>query len=119
MLPWSPLARGLLAAAGRADRARATDAWAEDLYDHPRDPDVVARVQEVAAARGVAPATVALAWLLGRPEVTAPIIGATRAAHVEDAVAALSLELSDDERAALEDAYVAHDVRGIEMFRPR
>ncbi len=119
VLPWSPLARGLLArGSARTERAR-TDAWAEDLYDHPRDPDVVARVQEVAAARGVAPATVALAWLLGRAEVTAPIIGATRAAHVEDAVAALSLELSDDERAALEDAYVAHDVRGIEMFRPR
>ncbi len=120
VLPWSPLARGLLARGRRAGpSARGPTRWAEDLYDHPRDPEVVARVQEVAAARGVAPATVALAWLLGRAEVTAPIIGATRAAHVEDAVAALSLELSADERAALEDAYVPTTVRGIEMFRPR
>jgi aryl-alcohol dehydrogenase-like predicted oxidoreductase len=122
VLPWSPLARGLLARGpGRdahTERGR-SDAWAEDLYDHPGDLDVVARVQELAAARGVAPAQVALAWLLGRPGVTAPIVGATRVEHVEDAVAALSLELSDDELAVLEAPYVPHAVRGIEMFRPR
>ena len=118
VLPWSPLARGMLARAESTERER-SDAWSRDLYDHPSDPEVAARVREVAAARGAAPATVALAWLLGRPGVTAPIIGATRPRHVEDAVAALSLELSAGEREALEEAYVPHDVRGIEMFRPR
>ena len=119
VLPWSPLARGLLAR-GRAGTERArTDAWALDLYDHPGDMEVVDRVLDVANARGVAPAQVALAWLLGRPGVTAPIVGATSSGHVEDAAAALALELSADELATLEDAYVPHGVRGIEMHRPR
>jgi 1-deoxyxylulose-5-phosphate synthase len=119
VLPWSPLARGLLAGnrgrAGepRTERAR-SDSWAEELYDQEGDLQIALRVAEIAAERGVSSACVALAWLLGRREVTAPIVGATRVAHVDDAVAAVDLRLSDDERARLEEAYVAHPVRGIE-----
>jgi aryl-alcohol dehydrogenase-like predicted oxidoreductase len=113
VLPWSPLARGRLARGDAPTERARSDAWAGDLYDHPSDPAVIARVREVAAARGVSPAQVALAWLLGRPGVTAPIVGATRVGHVEDAVAALALELSREERARLEEPYEPHAVRGI------
>jgi aryl-alcohol dehydrogenase-like predicted oxidoreductase len=114
VLPWSPLARGLLARAGQPTERARSDTWAGELYDQPGDADVVQRVGEIAADRGVKPAQVALAWLLGRSTVTAPIVGATRAGHIEDAVAALDLELCDDERGRLEEPYVPHPVRGIE-----
>jgi 1-deoxyxylulose-5-phosphate synthase len=119
VLPWSPLARGMLAGnrgegrERRTERARA-DAKTDELYDHPGDLEVVARVREVADAHDVNPARVALAWLLRRPAVTAPIVGATHVAHVQDAVDALDLELSDDERVRLEEVYQPHGVRGIE-----
>jgi aryl-alcohol dehydrogenase-like predicted oxidoreductase len=119
VLPWSPLARGLLAGnrgegrERRTERARA-DAKTDELYDHPGDLAVVARVREVAVAHDVNPARVALAWLLRRPAVTAPIVGATHVQHVQDAVDALDLELSDDERVRLEEVYQPHGVRGIE-----
>jgi aryl-alcohol dehydrogenase-like predicted oxidoreductase len=119
VLPWSPLARGLLTGsrtrAGERLTTRAeTDPFGDSLYVPEVDFDVVDRVAEVAAARGVPPAQVALAWLLAKPGVTAPIVGATKAAHVDDALAAEQLELTDDEIARLEEPYVPHAVSGHE-----
>ncbi|MDH2424049.1 aldo/keto reductase [Sphaerisporangium sp. TRM90804] len=108
MIPWSPLARGLLARAGSADQGttRAGSDWRiENLYGGPSDAAVLERVAETAAERGVAPARVALAWLLAQPGVTAPIIGATKDRHVDDAVAAASLSLTDKELAYLAEPY--------------
>lgn len=112
VIPWSPLARGRLTRDWDETSARAeTDEFGKTLYV-PSDRDVVAAVGRVAAARGVPRAQVALAWALGKPGVTAPIIGASRAGHVEDAVAALSLELSEEEIAELEAPYRPHEVAG-------
>src|SRR5881392_2494808 len=113
VLPWSPLARGLLAGNRTREgeklttRAR-TDAWGDSLYTPEVDFAVVDRVAEVAAARGVPAAQVALAWLLQRPGVTAPIIGATKLEHLDDAVAAEKLALDAAEIARLEEPYVPH-----------
>ena len=117
VLPWSPLARGLLAGnrtrEGERRTVRAeTDAFGDSLYDPEIDFDVVDRVVEVAGARSAPPAQVALAWLLHKPGVTAPIVGATKVQHVDDALAAEALELSDDEVARLEEPYVPHAVSG-------
>jgi aryl-alcohol dehydrogenase-like predicted oxidoreductase len=114
VIPWSPLARGLLARPAGSDTPRREgDArMANDLYDHPGDAAVVEANRQVAAARGVSPAETALAWLLSRPGVTAPIIGATRLEHLETAVKALALTLTDAEIAALEAPYQPHAVRG-------
>jgi aryl-alcohol dehydrogenase-like predicted oxidoreductase len=116
LIPWSPLARGLLA--GTRDRGgqrltvrAANDPFAEELYDDA-DFDVVDAVRDVARERGVPAAQVALAWLVGRPGVTAPIVGATKPGHVNDAVAALDLTLTQDEIARLEAPYKPHVVRG-------
>ena len=120
IIPWSPLARGMLArprpaeptpAAGGTTRA-GSDPYAETLYDQPSDFDVVDAVERVAQARGIGMAEVSLAWLLGRPGVTAPIIGATKPRHLEAALRALDVTLSDEERAAVEAPYRAHPVRG-------
>jgi aryl-alcohol dehydrogenase-like predicted oxidoreductase len=119
VLPWSPLARGLLAGTRSRDgekltiRAR-TDAFGDSLYTPEVDFAVVDRASEVAAARGVPAAQVALAWLFHQPGVTAPIVGATKLGHLEDALAAESLALSEDEVARLEEAYVPHGVSGHE-----
>jgi aryl-alcohol dehydrogenase-like predicted oxidoreductase len=117
IIPWSPLARGVLA--GNRDREGArrttrsdTDAFTDYLYSQPTDFDVVERVAEVAAERGVSPAQIALAWLLQRPGVTAPIVGATKPEHLADALAAEALDLSDDEIKRVEDPYVPHPVLG-------
>lgn len=118
VLPWSPLARGLLTGSRtregerRTTRAQ-TDAFAASLYVD-EDFDVVDRLDEVAAARSIPPAQVALAWVLGRPGVTAPIVGATKPGHLDDALAAEELELTDDEVARLEEPYVPHVVSGHE-----
>jgi aryl-alcohol dehydrogenase-like predicted oxidoreductase len=118
VIPWSPLARGMLSGSRTRGSHQSTprDAGdavlADQLYDHPSDWDVVDALVAVANARGVEPAQVALAWLLSRPGVVAPIIGATKLPHLETAVRALDLELSDDERRALEAPYRPHDVRG-------
>ncbi len=117
VIPWSPLARGVLAGnrtrSGEKRTTRSgTDTFTDVLYSQPTDFDVVERVAEVAAAREVPPAQVALAWLLGRPGVTAPIVGATKPDHLADALAAESLSLTDDEVARLEEPYVAHPVLG-------
>ncbi len=115
VIPWSPLARGRLARgpqAGGTTRAD-TDTIADRMYTDADDA-VVQAVADVAKARGLPPAQVALAWVLQREAVTAPIIGATKPGHVEDAVAALDVELAEDEVAALEAPYVAHPVLGHE-----
>jgi aryl-alcohol dehydrogenase-like predicted oxidoreductase len=118
VIPWSPLARGLLAgtrdsAQAAATTARgATDDYTGKLYDSPSDPDVIAAVRNVAAARGCPPAEVALAWLLSRPGVTAPIVGATKLEHLEAALKAVDTVLTDEEIAAVETPYRPHGVRG-------
>lgn len=119
VLPWSPLARGLLAGNRTREGERLTpragsDAFADSLYLPEVDFAVVGRANEVAAERGVPSAQVALAWLLGRPGVTAPIVGATKVGHVEDALAAEELELTDQDIARLEEPYVPHAVSGHE-----
>ena len=117
VIPWSPLARGVLAGnrtrAGERRTTRAnSDAFGDSLYQQDSDFDVVDRVAEVAAARGISPAQVALAWLLGRPGVTAPIVGATKPEHLSDALAAEELLLTEEEVARLEEPYVPHPVLG-------
>jgi aryl-alcohol dehydrogenase-like predicted oxidoreductase len=119
ILPWSPLARGLLAGGKRSGDPEGTaraknDDYTPRLYDQPGDDDVIAATREVAEARGVSMAEVALAWLLSRPGVTAPIVGATRLEHLDTAVRALSLELSEEEKARLEAPYQPHAVRGFQ-----
>ena len=117
VLPWSPLARGLLAGNRTREgeklttRAR-TDSFGDSLYTPEVDFAVVDRASEVAAARGGVAAQIALAWLLHKPGVTAPIVGATKLAHLEDAVAAEGLSLDADEIARLEEPYVPHAVSG-------
>src|SRR3954463_12666154 len=117
VIPWSPLARGVLAGNRTREGERRTtragsDGFAHYLSAQPTDFDVVDRVVEVAGERGVPPAQVALAWLLGRPGVTAPIVGATKPGHIEDALAAEQLTLSEEEIARLEEPYVPHPVLG-------
>jgi 1-deoxyxylulose-5-phosphate synthase len=113
VIPWSPLARGRLARAVDAPTARdASDDYTRKLYDQPGDAEVVAANRAVAAARGVAPAVTALAWLLSRPAVTAPIIGATKPEHLDSAVLALDVTLTEVEIAAMEAPYRPHPVRG-------
>jgi aryl-alcohol dehydrogenase-like predicted oxidoreductase len=117
VIPWSPLARGRLARPwelrGSSDRA-GSDEFGKTLYAKTEAADhaVVNCVGEVAEARGLSRAQVALAWLLQKPSVTAPIIGATKSHHLEDAVAALSVTLSCEEMTRLEEPYVPHPVLG-------
>ncbi|MGP4024660.1 aldo/keto reductase [Actinomadura sp. 3N407] len=116
LLPWSPLARGLLAGNRERGGERKTvrsrnDAFGDNLYTEA-DFDVVDAVRGVAKERGVPPAQVALAWLLDRPAVTAPIVGATKLTHIEDAVAAETLKLDEKEVVRLEAPYHPHPVRG-------
>ena len=117
LLPWSPLARGFLAgnrtAKGEGDTSRAkTDDFAHKLYYQESDFAVVDRVAEVAANRGVPNAQVALAWVLAQPGVTAPIVGASKPHHLDDALAAAELKLDADEVRALEEPYRPHAVLG-------
>ena len=117
IIPWSPLARGVLAGnrtrGGERHTTRSnTDDFTNYLYDQPTDFDVVERVAEVAAERGVSSAQVALAWLIRNRAVTAPIVGATKPAHLADALAAEQLTLDDDEVARLEEPYAPHPTLG-------
>jgi aryl-alcohol dehydrogenase-like predicted oxidoreductase len=117
VIPWSPLARGFLAGNRRpgdfGDTVRAkTDDFAQKLYFQPSDFTVVERVTEIARKRGVSNAQVALAWLLQQPGITAPIIGASKMQHLEDAVAALNLKLDEAELKALAEPYQCHPVLG-------
>jgi aryl-alcohol dehydrogenase-like predicted oxidoreductase len=114
-LPWSPLARGRLTRDWDATTARSeTDEFGKTLYAAQEDSDrrVAAAVAEVAAARGIPRAQVALAWVSRNPVVTAPIVGGTKASHIEDAVASLDVELTDAEVSRLEEHYVPHAVVG-------
>lgn len=117
VIPWSPLARGFLAgnrardAAAPTKRAE-TDQYARDLYYRPADFDVVDRVVEVAGEQDVTPAQIALAWLLNKPGITAPIIGASKMAQLEEAVAAVEINLSEEEMRRLEVPYQPHPVLG-------
>jgi 1-deoxyxylulose-5-phosphate synthase len=117
LIPWSPLARGLLTGnrnrAGDRHTVRSrSDPFSDEMYQDPADFDVVDRLAEVAATRGEPPARMALAWLLHRPGVTAPIVGVSRPGHIEDAVAATGLALSGDEMRQLEQPYRPHPVLG-------
>ncbi|WP_341770214.1 aldo/keto reductase [Actinomadura darangshiensis] len=114
LIPWSPLARGLLAGNRERGGERKTvrsrnDAFGDTLYGES-DFDVVDAVREVAAERGVPAAQVALAWLLTKPAMTAPIVGATKLTHVDDAIAAEALELDEKEVERLEAPYRPHVV---------
>ncbi|MGA5762457.1 aldo/keto reductase [Nonomuraea bangladeshensis] len=113
VIPWSPLARGVLArAGGAASTARAgSDTRIESLYDPENDKVIVDRVARVATDRGLPAAQVALAWLLHQPAVTAPIVGATKDRHVDDAVAAVDVRLSEEELAFLAEPYRPREVR--------
>jgi 1-deoxyxylulose-5-phosphate synthase len=120
VVPWSPLARGLLAGSRTSSGERLTtrantDPFQDSLYRPDLDMPVIERVAEVATEAGVSGAQIALAWLLHKPGVTAPIVGATKLEHMEDALAAESLSLSDEQVARLEEPYVPHPVSGIEL----
>jgi aryl-alcohol dehydrogenase-like predicted oxidoreductase len=128
VIPWSPLARGLLAGTrsslGDDSTVRsATDGLDQIWYGQPSDWEIVAAVKDVATGRGVPPAQIALAWLLSRPVVTAPIVGATKLSYLDDAMAALDIALTDEEREVLEAPYLPHRVVGMEpprsVTRPR
>lgn len=115
VVPWSPLARGLLAGgslAGTGTTRTSSDEYTRKLYDQPGDAEVIAANAKVAQARGVSPAETALAWLLQKPGVSAPIIGATKLAHLESAARAVDLTLTPEEIAALEAPYLPHAIRG-------
>ncbi len=116
VIPWSPLARGRLARPWQAESTKRfeTDLFGKTMYAQTEDADrkVVDALGAVAEQRGVPRAQAALAWLLGRAGITAPIVGATKPHHLQDAVAALSLALSPEEAAALEAPYTAHPVLG-------
>ena len=124
LVPWSPLARGFLAGSrtreGAKESTRAgSDEFADKLYFRPEDFDVVDAVVAVAAARGVKPAQVALAWLLSRPGMAAPIVGATKVEYLDDAAAAVALKLSDEEVERLEAPYRPHPILGHTQPTPR
>lgn len=117
LIPWSPLARGFFAGnrkregGGETTRAK-NDEYADRLYFSKGDFEVAERVQEVAQKRGLTGSQIALAWLLNKPHITAPIIGATRLEHLEQAIAALEISLTEDEVKSLEEPYQAHPVLG-------
>jgi 1-deoxyxylulose-5-phosphate synthase len=116
MLPWSPLARGRLGRPWQSENTKRfeSDVFGRSMYSRTEEDDhkVVDRVEEIAKKRGVSMAQVALAWMLSKPAVTAPIVGATKSHHLTDAVAALSLRLTKEEIAALEEHYSPHPVLG-------
>ena len=119
VIPWSPLARGLLAGTRKSlDDKEATvragdDTFTAILYNEPTDWDVVEAVKKVAGERGVPAAQISLAWLLSKSAVTAPIVGATKMEHLEDAISSVDLELTDEEIQTLEAPYRAHPVKGM------
>ncbi len=117
VIPWSPLARGFLAGNRTRDKGGETtraqsDTYAQGMYYTDNDFDIVDRVREAAAAHGVKPAQIALAWMLHKPGITSPIIGVSKMYQLEEAVAALSIRLSDEDMARLESAYQPKAVLG-------
>jgi 1-deoxyxylulose-5-phosphate synthase len=122
LIPWSPLARGFLVGnrkqTGKGDTTRAkTDDFAGRLYYQPEDFAIVDRVSAIAKKRGINNAQVALAWVMAQPGITAPIIGATKMNHLDDALAALAVRLTDSELKSLEELYQPHPVLGITLGR--
>jgi aryl-alcohol dehydrogenase-like predicted oxidoreductase len=117
VIPWSPLARGRLARPWQAEKTKRfeTDRFGKILYSQSEavDRKVVDRLGQMAEERGVSRAQLALAWMLSKPAITAPIVGATKPHHLEEAVAALSLRLTPEEVAALEEPYTPHPVVGV------
>jgi len=118
LIPWSPLARGFLAGkrkregGGETSRAQ-TDQYADEMYFRENDFTIIEQVQEIAKKHGVTNAQIALAWMLSKSHITAPIIGASKMAHLEEAIAALDIVLSEDEVSLLlEEAYQPHPVLG-------
>jgi len=119
VLPWSPLARGRLARAWETQPSTVrgqTDEYGKKLYSRTEEADkpVVDCLGEIAKARGICRAEIALAWLLHKPAITAPIVGATKLHHLEEAVAAVDVKLSDAEIDALEAPYVPHPIAGFQ-----
>lgn len=117
ILPWSPLARGRLARpVGEQTKRSESDAFGQTLFAATEDADnaVISAVERVAAARSIPMAQVSLAWVLAKSEVSAPIVGASKSPHLDDAIAALEIMLSSDEVAALESDYLPHPVAGFE-----
>ena len=115
LIPWSPLARGYLTRSRNTlkDTVRAnTDDFGKMLYKNPADLDIIDRNAEVAARLGVKPAQTALAWVLGQPGITAPIIGASKLDQLEDALAAVTLELTTEDRKYLSAQYTPHAILG-------
>ncbi|MEI7422322.1 MAG: aldo/keto reductase [Prolixibacteraceae bacterium] len=116
IIPWSPLARGLLTgnrSKERNETIRAkTDAFGKSLYHADADFEIVDRLSEMAAQKNIPAAQIALAWILGKPGITCPIIGATKMSHIEDAAAALSVKLTQEEVKQLEELYLPHTVLG-------
>ncbi|HEX4038775.1 MAG TPA: aldo/keto reductase [Acidobacteriaceae bacterium] len=116
IIPWSPLARGRLARPWQSETTRRseTDQFGKTLYASTEEADhrVVDRLAELAQKRGVVQATIALGWMLAQPGITGPIVGATKPHHLQDAVAALSVKLTPEEIASLEEAYISHPVLG-------
>ena len=116
IIPWSPLARGVLAGNRKAVTVRSrTDDFAEKLYGKQiaeSDEKVIEAVRTVAGQKGVSPAQIALAWHLHKPGVIAPIVGASKPHHIDDAIAALSVTLSAEDIACLEAPYVPHPIAG-------
>jgi len=115
VIPWSPLARGVLTRKqedrNSTERSQ-TDSFGKSLYTAASDQEIVNRVTELAEQHGVPNAQIALAWVLHNPTITSPIIGASKPGHLEDAVAALTIKLSDDEIKRLEAPYEPHKVQG-------
>ncbi len=117
IIPWSPMARGFLAGNRTRDKGGKTtrsqvDDYAHDMYYQDADFDIVDRVVELAERRGNSPAQIALAWMLHKPGITSPIIGASKMPHLEEAVAALEIDLSEEEITFLEELYTPHPVLG-------
>ncbi len=116
LIPWSPLARGRLARPWQSEQTKRaeTDQFGNRMYAKTEEADrkVVDRLAELAKKRGAAQATLALAWMLAKPGITAPIVGATKPHHLDDAVAALAVKLTPEEVAGLEEPYVPHPVLG-------
>jgi len=116
VIPWSPLARGRLARPWQSETTKRseTDRFGNTMYAKTEEADekVVRALTALATKRGVAQASLALAWMLAKPGITAPIVGATKPNHLEDAVAALTVRLTQEEVASLEEAYVPHPVLG-------
>jgi aryl-alcohol dehydrogenase (NADP+) len=117
LIPWSPMARGFLAGnrarRGGGDTARAkSDDYANSMYFREEDFTVAEHAQEIAKKHGVTSAQIALAWMLNKPYITAPIIGASKMKHLEEAIAALEIQLSEEEVSSLEEAYQPHPILG-------